>query len=92
MLTTPNYDAADGPATYVAAHQQIVYTFCYRSLGQPQAAQGVAQRAFEQAWPPRHPDAAREEALRLLSIAYHGVLKQSSRGQATRLALKDVRI
>ena len=84
MLTPPSYDAASGPATYVAAHQQIVYTFCYRSLGQPQAAQRVAQWAFGQAWPPRHPVAARQEALRLLGIAYHAVRKQSPRDQAAR--------
>ena len=85
MLTTPNCDAAAGPATYVAAHQQMVYTFCYRSLGRAQAARGVAQRAFEQAWPPQHPDSARQEALRLLEIAYRGVLKQAPQGQAMRL-------
>jgi DNA-directed RNA polymerase specialized sigma24 family protein len=67
---------------YVIEYQQIVHTFCYRFLSDEARAQTMVQEVFEQAWPPVQVNAAREETVRLLRIAYrdamHALSKDSS--------------
>jgi DNA-directed RNA polymerase specialized sigma24 family protein len=66
---------------YVAAHQDIVYTFCCRLLGQGQRAQDMAQKVFVKAWSPAHQGTTREETLRLLAIAYRTAGKSDRNGR-----------
>ena len=81
MSTAPKSDTVERMTSYVAAHQQTVYTFCYWAIGQDKRAQEVTQRVFERAWPPVHPSGSLAETKRLLAVAYHAALVALPKGR-----------
>jgi len=72
-------DQRETIARRVAAHQDLVYAFCYRVLGDEHRAQTMAQGVLVQVWSPARRDTTREETLRPLAIAYRSALKQCVR-------------
>jgi DNA-directed RNA polymerase specialized sigma24 family protein len=60
---------------HVATYQQLLYTFCYRSLGHEGHARTLVRRVFEEAWSLGNQEVSRDEAIQLLRIAYRLVTK-----------------